>query len=161
MALQNTEKRYSHSEQNGRFIQQVTDVPGIFAYVFKNKVPALLARKSRVPLCATPNKRLRNSHQALSPGVRGLTRHFADQFRVRHHTPNEAEKHERAEQDNPVIKERREGLNLCSQDSTKRPEREKESSDRTAECARRLRAQYQNREAEPGEKDEPAKYLYK
>jgi hypothetical protein len=29
---------------------EVIDVPGIFAHVFANKVPALLARKSRGPL---------------------------------------------------------------------------------------------------------------
>ena len=45
----NAEKRYLHSEQNGPCIQQVIEVPGIFAHVFANKVPALLARKSRVP----------------------------------------------------------------------------------------------------------------
>jgi hypothetical protein len=52
MALQSTDKRCFRSEQNGHCIQQVTDVPGIFAHVFADKVPALLARKSRVPsLC--------------------------------------------------------------------------------------------------------------
>ncbi|MGO8856898.1 MAG: AAA family ATPase, partial [Steroidobacteraceae bacterium] len=36
-------------EQSSHCIQQVTDVPGNFAHAFANKVPALLARKSRVP----------------------------------------------------------------------------------------------------------------
>jgi hypothetical protein len=49
MALQNAEKRCFRSEQKGNYIQQVTDVLGIFAQVFADKVPALLARKSRVP----------------------------------------------------------------------------------------------------------------
>jgi hypothetical protein len=49
MALQNAEKRHFRSEQNGHCDQPVTDVPGNFAHVFANKVPALLARKSRVP----------------------------------------------------------------------------------------------------------------
>jgi hypothetical protein len=49
MALQNAEKRCSRSDQKGNYIQQVTDVPGIFAHVFADKVPALLAWKSRVP----------------------------------------------------------------------------------------------------------------
>jgi hypothetical protein len=49
MALQNAEKRYFRSEQKGNYFQQVTDVPGIFAHVFADKVPALLARKSREP----------------------------------------------------------------------------------------------------------------
>ena len=52
MALQNAEKRCFRSEQNGHYIQQVTDVPGNFAHVFTNKVPALLARKSRGPRVA-------------------------------------------------------------------------------------------------------------
>src|SRR3984957_11806661 len=47
MVLQNAEKRYFHSEQNGHCIQPVTDVPSNFAHVFTDKVPALLARKSR------------------------------------------------------------------------------------------------------------------
>src|SRR5271163_4131569 len=49
MALQNAEKRHFRSEQNGHCDQQVTDVPGNFAHVFANKVPALLAPKSRGP----------------------------------------------------------------------------------------------------------------
>jgi hypothetical protein len=49
MALQNAEKNHFRSEQNGYCHQQVTDVPGNFAHAFANKVPALLARKSRVP----------------------------------------------------------------------------------------------------------------
>jgi hypothetical protein len=49
MALQNAEKRCFRSEQKGNYIQQVTDVPGIFAQVFADKVPVLLARKSRLP----------------------------------------------------------------------------------------------------------------
>jgi hypothetical protein len=49
MALQNAEKNHFRSEQNGYCHQQVTGVPGNFAHVFANKVPALLARKSRVP----------------------------------------------------------------------------------------------------------------
>jgi hypothetical protein len=52
MAPQIADKRYLHSEQNGLCIQQVIEVPGIFVHVFANKVPALLARKSRVPLLA-------------------------------------------------------------------------------------------------------------
>ncbi|MGD0493862.1 MAG: hypothetical protein ABSC32_20230, partial [Steroidobacteraceae bacterium] len=40
---------YFCSEQNGLCIQQVIEVNGIFAHDFANKVPALLARKSRVP----------------------------------------------------------------------------------------------------------------
>ncbi len=49
MALQNAEKNHFRSEQNGYCHQQVTDVPGNFAHAFANKVPALLAQKSRVP----------------------------------------------------------------------------------------------------------------
>jgi hypothetical protein len=49
MALQNPKKSCFRSEQNGHCLQQVTGVPGIFAHVFVDKVPALLARKSRVP----------------------------------------------------------------------------------------------------------------
>ncbi len=50
MALQNPEKGCFRSGQNGHYLQQVTDVLGIFAQVFMDEVPALLARKSRVPL---------------------------------------------------------------------------------------------------------------
>ena len=61
MALQNTEKRHFRSEQNGHCDQQVTDVPRNFArnfaHVFANKVPALSARKSRVP----PNREIRST----------------------------------------------------------------------------------------------------
>ena len=49
MTLRNHEKRYLLSEQNGHCVPQVTGVPSIFAHVFADKVPALLARKSRVP----------------------------------------------------------------------------------------------------------------
>ncbi len=49
MALQNTAKWRFRREQSSHCIQQVTDVPGNFAHAFANKVPALLARKSRVP----------------------------------------------------------------------------------------------------------------
>lgn len=42
MALQNAEKRYFHSEQNGHCIQPVTDVPSNFAHVFTDKVPAYM-----------------------------------------------------------------------------------------------------------------------
>jgi hypothetical protein len=37
MAAQNAEKRYFLTEQNGHCIQQVTDVPGIFALVFREQ----------------------------------------------------------------------------------------------------------------------------
>ncbi len=50
MALQNPEKGCFRSAQNGHCLQQVTGAPGIFAHVFVDQVPALLARKSRVPL---------------------------------------------------------------------------------------------------------------
>jgi hypothetical protein len=50
MALQNAEKSYFHSEQNGLCIQQIIEVHDIVAHDFANKVPALLARKSREPL---------------------------------------------------------------------------------------------------------------
>jgi len=50
MAVQNAEKNCFRSGQNGPYYQKVIDVPGIFAPVFANKVPALLARKSRGPL---------------------------------------------------------------------------------------------------------------
>jgi hypothetical protein len=50
MAHQNADKRCFRIEQNGQCIQQVTEVLGILAHVFADKVPALLARKSRVPL---------------------------------------------------------------------------------------------------------------
>ncbi len=49
MALQNDEERHFRSEQNDHYLQQVIDVPGIFAHVFVDKVPALLAPKSRGP----------------------------------------------------------------------------------------------------------------
>ncbi len=49
MAVQNAEKNCFRSGQNGPYYQKVIDVPGIFAPVFANKVPALLARKSRGP----------------------------------------------------------------------------------------------------------------
>jgi len=38
MALQNADKRFFRSEQNGHCIQQVTDARGIFAHVFADKV---------------------------------------------------------------------------------------------------------------------------
>jgi hypothetical protein len=50
MVLQSPERGCFRSEQNGHCDQQVTDVPRNFAHVFANKVPALSARKSRVPL---------------------------------------------------------------------------------------------------------------
>src|SRR5271163_4094210 len=49
MALQNAAKWRFRSEQNGDCIQQVIDVSDIPAHVFVDKVPALLARKSRGP----------------------------------------------------------------------------------------------------------------
>ena len=49
MALQDANQRGFRSEQNGLCIQQVTDAPSTFADVFADKVPALLARKSRGP----------------------------------------------------------------------------------------------------------------
>ena len=52
MALQNPKKSCFRSEQNGHCLQHVTGVPGIFAHVFVDKVPALLARKSRLALPA-------------------------------------------------------------------------------------------------------------
>jgi hypothetical protein len=50
MAVQNAEKSCFRSGQNSPCYQEVIDVPSIFAHVFANKVPALLARKSRGPL---------------------------------------------------------------------------------------------------------------
>jgi len=52
MAAQNGEQRPFLTEPNALCIQQLTDVPGIFALVFGNKVPALLARESSEPLGA-------------------------------------------------------------------------------------------------------------
>src|ERR1700689_4733664 len=49
-AFQNAGKPRFRSEQNSHCIQRVTDEPGIFAHVFADKIPALLAPKSRVPL---------------------------------------------------------------------------------------------------------------
>jgi hypothetical protein len=52
MARQSAEKRYFYSAQNGSCIQQVIAVSGNFADVSANKVPALLARKSKAPRVA-------------------------------------------------------------------------------------------------------------
>lgn len=45
-----TSVKISASHSSWRCIQQVVEVPGIFAHVFADKAPALLARKSREPL---------------------------------------------------------------------------------------------------------------
>ena len=55
MVLQNPERGCFRSEQNGHCIQQVTDALSIFAHVFTDKVPALLARKSREPQRMRPD----------------------------------------------------------------------------------------------------------
>jgi len=49
MAPQNADKHGFRGQQNGHCIQQVTRLPGDFPHVFTDKVPALFARKSRVP----------------------------------------------------------------------------------------------------------------
>ena len=64
-----------HSEQNGPCIQQVIEVPGIFAHVFANKVPALLARKSRAEQPSRPAHRphpvlIRRTVSLFSPASR-------------------------------------------------------------------------------------------
>jgi len=50
MAPQNADKHCFRGQQNGHCIQQVTGLPGDFPHVFTDKVPELLARKSRAPL---------------------------------------------------------------------------------------------------------------
>ena len=49
MAHQNAAKCHFHSEQNDYCIQQVTDARSDFVQDFSEKVPALLALKSRGP----------------------------------------------------------------------------------------------------------------
>ena len=76
MALRNADKRCFRSERNGHCIQQVTDVPGIFAHVFAEKVPALLARKSREPLYGVTTK-------ALNQAVKRNAERFPEDFMFR------------------------------------------------------------------------------
>ncbi len=71
MALQNTAKWRFRREQSSHCIQQVTDVPGNFAHAFANKVPALLARKSRVPLHLRLQLQHHVGHQAQNVRIKG------------------------------------------------------------------------------------------
>ena len=70
MALQNAEKSYFHSEQNGLCIQQIIEVHDIVAHDFANKVPALLARKSREPLLLCRRSVVTQCNAPILPSIR-------------------------------------------------------------------------------------------
>src|ERR1700677_4722420 len=90
MALQNPKKSCFRSEQNGHCLQHVTGVPGIFAHVFVDKVPALLARKSRVPRLPRPPELFGPSEVVAtvifsihSPALGASTSGFFERHRIR------------------------------------------------------------------------------
>jgi len=76
MAPQNADKRCFRGQQNGHCIQQVTGLPGDFPHVFTDKVPALLARKSKVPRIA--QLELKDERQLVKEGYKLL-----DERRIR------------------------------------------------------------------------------